>query len=63
MLKTIHDKKTYLANILKQFVLTKLLWKKDQRVFTLFEDHLSEIHHCKKKMQCFTQRSISTLIN
>lgn len=53
MLKTIHDKKTYLANILKQFVLTKLLWKKDQRVFTLFEDHLSEIHHCKKKYAMF----------
>ena len=43
-----HDKKTYLVKILQQFVLTKLLWKKDQRVFALFEDHLSEIYHCKK---------------
>ena len=48
MLKTMHDKKTYLVKILQQFVLTKLLWKKDQRVFALFEDHLSEIYHCKK---------------
>ena len=48
MLKTIHDKKTYLAYIHKQFVLPKSLRKREQRMLVLFEDHLSEIYHYKK---------------
>lgn len=43
-----HDNKTYLAYILKQFVLPKSLRKKEQRMLALFEDHLSEISLCKK---------------
>lgn len=57
------DKKTDLAYTYEQSILPKSLRKKEQRMLALFEDHLSEIHRSRKKMQYSTKRSISTLIN
>lgn len=56
MLKTMYGKKTYLANIRKQFVLPKSLRKKEQRMLALYEDHLSEIRHCKKYAMFYSKK-------
>lgn len=60
MLKTMHDKKTYLAYIHKQFVLPKSLRKREQRMLVLFEDHLSK-YTTTKRMHSSTRRTISIL--